>query len=801
MPTSKLTLVNQRTQQTSTVISAAQTPINQRALNTLQAVRAWQQFEQRLSDDDRALLDRIAMGDCIKSASNHVGMTYANAQRRLLRLQERMGVRSLPLLIWVWRTVTQQDHADAAEQMARDATPTLVEHARDIARFVKSKPENHDTNALHTANINNDDLITLLESRMRDGDTAAMSEFVVSVSMSLPSLLSSSEADFEMAVRAARVIAAMEKPEPVGVAIHVLLDVGYAHVVRGISYSGVFLVERALALASQHTHQLELRRACSVYAALSVDVSMPARAVDYALRAAKLANELNQPVNVVTAFINMTAALFSMGLYLEVISVGLQVIRRYGALVECAVFVGGVRANVANAGAALRKYTFSVETAKEACQAMGLPHGAQDVLNRIAAESVWLKSAIALKQDDVVELRLKTIHILADSFRSPRVELNRKLSEAANKVYVGDLTGAVIVLLSLKQQTKPIPALYYDNLALLIQAYEKGNDHAGVMQCLVEMVDFSAASQISKVRALAKSVCEKAQPQKPIPHSVRTIVEEIQSATPRKSLANIESSESMYRETFERLAISAELRDDIDTENLGRHAYRVGALAGLLAARAGHDDQFVQSVALNARLHDIGKLCIPENILTKTEKLTDAEFAAIQRHTSVGAQILSQCRHPAFRLAEAIAQCHHEKWDGSGYPRGLKGDAIPEAARIVALADVYDTLTHVRPYKRAWTHKAAITEIQKLSGTHFDPTLVDRFIPMLNQLRKKFPDDAFDKHLSQAGNESEFLQARDRIHEMLAETETLLAVHESNLHLSPSNCTLAETSRSAIPRV
>jgi response regulator RpfG family c-di-GMP phosphodiesterase len=125
-------------------------------------------------------------------------------------------------------------------------------------------------------------------------------------------------------------------------------------------------------------------------------------------------------------------------------------------------------------------------------------------------------------------------------------------------------------------------------------------------------------------------------------------------------------------------------------------------------------------------------------------------------------------------LTETIAQCHHEKWDGSGYPRGLQGDAIPEAARIVALADVYDMLTYVLPFERAWTHKAAITEIQKLSGTHFDPTLVDPFVPMRNQLRKKFPGDAFDKHLSQADDESEFLQSRYRIHEIVAETEALL---------------------------
>jgi putative two-component system response regulator len=775
MSNSKLTLVNQHTSRTPATLGAAQTPLNQRALNTLQAVRAWEDFEQRLSDDDRALLGRISMGDCIKSASNHVGMTYANAQRRLLRLQERMGVRSLPLLIWVWRTVAQPDHAEHAEQVARDATPTLVEHARDVARFVKSKPDHDDADALHHANINNDDLIALLESRMRDGDTAAMSEFVVSVSLSLPSLLSSSEADFEMAVRAARVIAAMEKPEPVGVAIHVLLDVGFAHSARGKSLKGVPLVERSLELATLNELRAELRRVFSVYAAISVDIGLPMRGIEFALRAANLAKELRDSVGVVTAFVNMTAALCSMGLYREAISTSSQTIGRYGESRECAMWVSLLRVNIANAALSLRQYTLSAETAKSACQLMALPHVAQDLVNRIVAEGAWLKSAIALGQDDVINERLKMMRALVDSSQSSRIELNGILAEAAYEIYAGDLTVAVTRLLSLMQRTKPLPTLYYDNLELLINAYERGDDHDGALRYSGELVEFLAASQINKVRDLTKSVTENARPQKQYSHSVRTIVEAIQNPTPRKSSTNIEAPESMYRETFERLAISAELRDDIDTENLGRHAYRVGALAGLLAARARHDDHFVQSVELSARLHDVGKLCIPENILTKTEKLTDAEFAAIQRHTSVGAQILSQCRHPAFRSAETIAHCHHEKWDGSGYPRGLRGDAIPEAARIVALADVYDTLTHVRPYKRAWTHKAAITEIQKLSGTHFDPKLVDQFVPMLNQLRKKFPGNAFDKHLSQAGEESEFLQARDRIHEMLAETEALLA--------------------------
>jgi putative two-component system response regulator len=774
MPNSKLTLVNQRTSRTPATLGATQTPLNQRALNTLQAVRAWEQFEQRLSDDDRALLGRISLGDCIKSASNHVGMTYANAQRRLLRLQERMGVRSLPLLIWVWRTVTQPDHAGHTEQVARNATPTLVEHARDVARFVKSKPDHQDADALQHASIDNDDLITLLESRMRDGDTAAMSEFVVSVSMSLPSLLSSNEADFEVAVRAARVIAAMEKPEPVGVAINVLLDTGFAHTSRGKSPEGIVFVEHAISTATLYEQRSLLRRAYSIYSLMCTDIGMPANGVEYALQALKLATMLNENVSVAVAVCNMTGALYAMGMHQSVIALSQQIYERFEGNLEVTNEVAVTLANASSALLALKQYELAANTARRSCEMMALPRDPHSVINRLAVEGTWLKSAIKLQQDAVAVKRLTAIRTLAEAFDTPRIELNLQLAEAAYKIYSNELIVAVTKLLRLKEKTKLVAILFQDNLALLIQAYEKGNDQAAVLQYLVEMVDFSAALQISKVRDLAKSMSERAQPQKSTAHNIRTIVEEIQNPTPRKSSGNIDAPESMYRETFERLAISAELRDDIDTENLGRHAYRVGALAGLLAARVGHDDHFVQSFELSARLHDVGKLCIPENILTKTEKLTDAEFAAIQRHTSVGAQILSQCRHPAFRLAETIAHCHHEKWDGSGYPRGLKGDAIPEAARIVALVDVYDTLTHVRPYKRAWTHKATITEIQRLSGTHFDPTLVDLFVPMLNQLRKKFSGDAFDKHLSKAGEESEFLQARDRIHEMLAETEALL---------------------------
>jgi putative two-component system response regulator len=612
-------------------------------------------------------------------------------------------------------------------------------------------------------------LLGLIDSCVNDFDSDGMEELVRTLHRSVPEMLKSpSPQSFDSVVQGARLIALSKSPSPVDVCIQILLDVGFAHLVRGKSLAGVSLVERALELANEHQLKPELRRACSVYSAMSLDIGLPARGVEYALRAALLARELGQDVNVATAFANMTAALFSMGLYRETISVGLRTIRKYKTSAESAAILGGVRGNMASAALALQQYALSAESASDACLTMGLPRDAQGVLNRMAAEGTWLKSAIGLKQDDVVAERMKMIHRLADSFESPRIDLNRKLAESAYEIYAGDLTVAATKLLGLKSQTKAIPTLYRDNLVLLVKAYEKGKDHAGALLYLGELVEFLATSQVTKVRGLLQMIKEQVQTPMPGKDDVRAIIKAIQR-TPGSSVAEVEVPEAMYRDAFERLAVSAELRED----SKGRHAYRVGKLAGLLALELGYDRRFALDVDLGARLHDIGKLGIPDGILIKPGKLTPAEFAAMRHHTTVGAQILAQCTHPAFRLAEQIAHYHHEKWDGTGYPAGLKGAVIPEIARIAALADVYDALTHARAYKHAWTHEESVDEMRRMSGTHFEPRLVDLFVPMVDKLRKKYPGDAFDAYLSIAGNDSTFLQARDKMHEMLNEMEPL----------------------------
>jgi putative two-component system response regulator len=612
-------------------------------------------------------------------------------------------------------------------------------------------------------------LVGLIDSCVNDFESQEIAELSDQLRVQLPSLLKTgTDADFTLAVQGARLIAMSKDPQPRATCVHILIDVGFAHLVRARSVDGIGLVEKAVNLAFESNLKPELRRALSVYSGMSTDIGLPARGVEYAMRAAKVAHDLNQTPGIAMAFANMTAALFSMGLYRETVSVGLRVVHRFKGEASCVPMIAIARANMASAALALQHYSLGAEAAREACEAMGLPRDAEGVLNRVATEGIWLKSAIGLKDDDVVSARMKMIRNLANSFTSPRIDLNCKLAEAAYEIYAGDLTVAVTKLLGLKAQTKALPTLYRDNLVLLVKAYEKGKDHSGALLYLGELVEFLATSQVTKVRALLQMIHEQVQTPMPGKDDVRAIIKAIQRA-PGAHAVEVEVPESMYRDAFERLAVSAELRED----SKGRHAYRVGKLTGLLALEAGYDRRFALDAELAARLHDIGKLGIPDGILIKPGKLTPAEFSAMRHHTTVGAQILAQCTHPAFRLAEQIAHYHHEKWDGTGYPAGLKGAVIPEIARIAALADVYDALTHARAYKHAWKHEESVDEMRRMSGTHFEPRLIDLFIPMVDKLRKKYPGDAFDAYLSVAGNDSTFLQARDKMHEMLNEMEPL----------------------------
>ncbi|GGJ89883.1 HD domain-containing phosphohydrolase [Deinococcus aquiradiocola] len=180
-------------------------------------------------------------------------------------------------------------------------------------------------------------------------------------------------------------------------------------------------------------------------------------------------------------------------------------------------------------------------------------------------------------------------------------------------------------------------------------------------------------------------------------------------------------------EVVTRLAMAAEYRDD----TTGEHTRRVGRSSAAIARALGWPEDQAKLLGIAARLHDVGKIGIPDAILLKAGQLESVEYEQMKTHTLIGARILSGGHSELLRMAEEIALTHHERWDGSGYPLGLRESQIPMTGRIVALADVFDALTQARPYKRAWTFQEALEELQNQSGTHFDPLIVKTALRVL----------------------------------------------------------------------
>ena len=185
--------------------------------------------------------------------------------------------------------------------------------------------------------------------------------------------------------------------------------------------------------------------------------------------------------------------------------------------------------------------------------------------------------------------------------------------------------------------------------------------------------------------------------------------------------------DAVQLEMFERLAMIAEFRDD----EIGQHTQRVGEMAAAIGKGLGLPEEEVTRLRFAARLHDIGKIAIPDGILFKPGKLSEVEWQLMQTHAAVGAQVLEYSRSAVLKMACEIALTHHERWDGQGYPNALRGEDIPIMGRIVAVADVWDALLSPRPYKLVWTVADTVEHIRAGSGTRFDPRVVEVFLTVV----------------------------------------------------------------------
>ncbi len=250
---------------------------------------------------------------------------------------------------------------------------------------------------------------------------------------------------------------------------------------------------------------------------------------------------------------------------------------------------------------------------------------------------------------------------------------------------------------------------------------------AGATDFLVRPVDQY------ECRARCRNLLTLRKQQKIIKNRAHWLEEQVYLAT-----SQIRSRE---KETLLRLAKAGEYRD----EGTGNHVLRMAKYARLIAEQLNLSAPECDEIELAAPMHDIGKIGIPDNILLKPSDLTRDEWRVMKTHTSIGHEILRESPSRYIQLGAVLALTHHERFDGSGYPHGLKGEQVPLIARIVAVADVYDALTSERPYKTAWTSDDAIAYLKREKGRHFDPTCLQAFLAQIEgilEVRRELPDQA-----------------------------------------------------------
>lgn len=561
--------------------------------------------------------------------------------------------------------------------------------------------------------------------------------------------------------------------------IECLLDITRFFYVSGQPLHGLEPAAEAVARAQRLGNKRLMRLAYMLHALLLADTGHLCGAIEGYATALRLATELGDRPAQCSVWNNLGLAFLYAGQHHDAIACFERVLELASGTPLLRSAGPSAYGNIALAYLQLEEFRKGLRAVKQAVVESGEPSNSADMLARVIVERNYAR--LLLEVDNLPKARERSDiakHYAALS-KSPRAEINAAIAEGLCEVHAGLVDVGLSRLMKTLEKARTLKSALRDALMAVVRAYEVVGEPEQALVYLRELMQHMRKTQQENALfhhrlhlqqleqgQAADPAAEPDIEADPAPMSVL----ERREAVLKGQLAERELMRSRV-ELLERLAVTAELRDDAT----GEHSYRVGRLAALLAAEVGCNDDTCFMIELAARLHDIGKIGIPDGILLKTERLTQAERQIMQTHTTVGAELLAQSNIPHMQMAEEIARHHHEWWDGSGYPAGLSGVAIPLAARITALADVFDALTHKRPYKEAWPVARALEEIAYLDCKQFDPSLTQAFVALVRRLQREQGD--LDVYLGQAAQSAPFIQARRKI------SDALRRPHEDRLDL------------------
>jgi putative two-component system response regulator len=537
--------------------------------------------------------------------------------------------------------------------------------------------------------------------------------------------------------------------------INCLIDASQFFYVIGQPFTAIDPATAAVDLASAAGHKPLLRKALTFLGVMHADTGNISRAIECYSQALDIAQELRDSEAECPVWQNLGVALLYAAQYREAITTFEHVIRLAGTNPRLMQFRTSALSNIALCCLYLEDFSRGLKAAETCLQESKEPHTAAEMVARVLRENNYSRLLLEVNSLEKAGERCAIARRYASQSKSARAEIAASVAEGLYEVHSGRADVGLSRLTNALEKARLLRSMLCEVLAALVKAYEIVGQPQRALIYLREMME--ALRQTTQEKALKhvnlhlEQVRLEVVGEPPIARRLQR-----QEAALQGKIAEQELFRSQM-EMLERLAVTAELRDD----STGEHSYRVGRLAALLAHEFGCEEDTCFMVDLAARLHDIGKIGVPDAILLKPAKLNPSEMQIMRTHTTIGAELLSKSNIPHMQMAEEIARHHHEWWDGTGYPGNVSGSAIPLAARITALADVFDALTHKRPYKIAWPMDAALDEIASLKGRQFDPELTDLFIVMVGRLRHDHID--LDTYLGQAAHGSPFLQARARI--------------------------------------
>jgi HD-GYP domain-containing protein (c-di-GMP phosphodiesterase class II) len=366
--------------------------------------------------------------------------------------------------------------------------------------------------------------------------------------------------------------------------------------------------------------------------------------------------------------------------------------------------------------------------------------GAQaSAMARHQFESFFNAALLESGQTDSARARLRRLRA-ASLPPTPHTEVLFALTQGLCEAFSGQTDIGISRLEQLLPRAEKVGWYVDDVLRALIRAHEKAGDLRRALEYVDRLTLHFSAMRTRQLHQQLAQIQQEALGELDAASHAEVLLGE-QAANLRVKSFN-QSVAERERTLLESWAVAASLIDD----ETGRHCFRVGRLAYLMAVRLGFDAERAALVEMAARMHDIGKIGINHQILLKPSMLTEAERIIIRKHPAIGAEMLSRSSHPGARLAATVAATHHEWWDGTGYPNGLRQEAIPVETRIVALADVYDVLTTGRPYKQAWPHRMAVDELRFMGGRQFDPELVEVFVELVDDYVATYGDAGDDAY-------------------------------------------------------